>query len=60
MKVKDKIRNIEWLRQDIIGRNMLFETPFGKRPLVYADYTASFMQIIQRVQEDYILLKIIL
>lgn len=35
------IKNLEWLRQDIIGRNMLFETPFGKRPLVYADYTAS-------------------
>ncbi|MEA2096514.1 MAG: hypothetical protein U9P73_07470, partial [Candidatus Cloacimonadota bacterium] len=41
MKVIEKIKSLEWLRQDIIGRNMLFETPFGKRPLVYADYTAS-------------------
>ena len=41
MKVKDKIKNLEWLRKDIIGRNMLFETCYGKKPLVYADYTAS-------------------
>lgn len=41
MKVKEKIRKLDWLRNDIIGRNMLFKTPFGKRPLVYADYTAS-------------------
>lgn len=31
----------EWLRHEIIGRNDIFETPVGKRPLVYADYTAS-------------------
>ena len=30
MKVKNKIKSLEWLRKDIIGRNMLFETPFGK------------------------------
>lgn len=41
MKIQDKISSLNWLRDDIIGRNMLFETPFGKRPLVYADYTAS-------------------
>jgi selenocysteine lyase/cysteine desulfurase len=41
MDVKDRISSLNWLREDIIGRNMLFETPFGKRPLVYADYTAS-------------------
>lgn len=35
------IDNLAWLRDDIIGRNILFATPFGQRPLVYADYTAS-------------------
>lgn len=35
------IHSLAWLRSDIIGRNMLFDTPLGKRPLVYADYTAS-------------------
>ena len=41
MKAIDKINSLEWLRQDIIGRNILFKTPFGKKPLVYADFTAS-------------------
>ncbi|MEF3694690.1 MAG: aminotransferase class V-fold PLP-dependent enzyme [Candidatus Cloacimonadota bacterium] len=41
MDCTDLIRDLEWLRQDIIGRNVSFETPFGRRPLVYADYTAS-------------------
>lgn len=37
----DAIKELDWLRKDIIGRNMLFQTPYGDRPLVYADYTAS-------------------
>ena len=41
MEVLEIIKNLDWLRQDIIGRNKLFETPLGQRPLVYADYTAS-------------------
>ncbi|MCF7792394.1 MAG: aminotransferase class V-fold PLP-dependent enzyme [Candidatus Cloacimonetes bacterium] len=41
MKAKELIKNLEWLRKDIIGRNKMFETPFGEKPLVYADYTAS-------------------
>jgi selenocysteine lyase/cysteine desulfurase len=41
MDAKKRIENLEWLRNDIIGRNLSFETPFGNRPLVYADYTAS-------------------
>ena len=35
------IRSLDWLRKDIIGRNAPIETPYGTRPLVYADYTAS-------------------
>ena len=41
MKVKELIKNLDWLRNDIIGRNKMFKTPFGEKPLVYADYTAS-------------------
>lgn len=41
MRTVDRIRELEWLRKDIIGRNMPFETCFGEKPLVYADYTAS-------------------
>ena len=35
------ISSLDWLRDDIIGRNIPVPTPFGERPLVYADYTAS-------------------
>lgn len=41
MGTQELIHSLEWLREDIIGRNMPFETPFGSRPLVYVDYTAS-------------------
>ena len=41
MKETELIKNLEWLRADIIGRNKMFKTPFGEKPLVYADYTAS-------------------
>ena len=41
MKETELIKNLEWLRKDIIGRNKLFKTPYGEKPLVYADYTAS-------------------
>ncbi len=59
MNVKDLIQNLEWLRNDIIGRNMIFKTPFGDRPLVYADYTASgrglytIENYIQRILQFY-------
>ncbi|XP_042513714.1 probable cysteine desulfurase [Macadamia integrifolia] len=31
----------EWLQSQLIGRNVEFDTPFGKRNLTYADHTAS-------------------
>jgi len=37
----DLIERLAWLREDIIGRQIPIGTPFGERPLVYADYTAS-------------------
>jgi len=59
MNVQELINNLDWLRNDIIGRNMMFETPFGQRPLVYADYTASgrglysIENYIQRILQFY-------
>ena len=32
---------IEKIREAVIGSQQLFNTPFGEKPLVYADYTAS-------------------
>ena len=32
---------VEKIRENVIGEGMLFDTVFGKKPLVYADYTAS-------------------
>jgi len=32
---------IETIRASVIGENHPIDTPFGKKPLVYADYTAS-------------------
>ncbi len=41
MNIQKTIQNLDWLRKEIIGKDMLIETAYGKRPLVYADYTAS-------------------
>ncbi len=54
--VKQKI-NLEFIREQIIGKNLLFETPFGKRNLIYTDYTSSgsalrfIERYIQRIQK---------
>ncbi|KAK4359836.1 hypothetical protein RND71_022065 [Anisodus tanguticus] len=34
-------KKLSWLRSQIVGENVHFETPFGKRRLTYADHTAS-------------------
>ncbi|MCF7741413.1 MAG: aminotransferase class V-fold PLP-dependent enzyme [Candidatus Marinimicrobia bacterium] len=41
MDIKYKISELSWLRNSIIGRNKRIKTPYGKRPLIYSDYTAS-------------------
>ncbi len=33
--------DLNYLRRQIIGRDLVFETPFGRRAMFYADYTAS-------------------
>ena len=50
--------NPEYLRQQIVGVDSTFETPFGERLMVYCDYTASgrclrfvesYIQSLQRI-----------
>jgi len=52
MTIAEKIKSLDWLRQNVIGRNTMFNTPYGKRPLVYLDYTASGRSI--RIIEDHL------
>ncbi len=41
MNAKDIIKELDWLRQELIGRNKMIPTPYGEKPLIYLDYTAS-------------------
>ncbi|CAL5097983.1 unnamed protein product [Urochloa decumbens] len=43
---------VEWLRSQLIGKDVEFDTPFGRRVLTYADQTASGRSL--RYIEDYI------
>jgi len=45
--------NLEYLRQQIIGGQMRFETPYGERLMTYADYTASGKSL--KFIEDYMM-----
>lgn len=38
---------IEYLRNGLIGEGMNFQTPFGCKKLIYADYTASGRSLLQ-------------
>uniref|UniRef100_A0A0D3HJG8 Aminotransferase class V domain-containing protein n=1 Tax=Oryza barthii TaxID=65489 RepID=A0A0D3HJG8_9ORYZ len=44
---------VEWVRSQLVGAGAEFDTPFGRRPLVYADHTASGRGL--RYVEDYVL-----
>ncbi|CAO2143931.1 unnamed protein product [Urochloa humidicola] len=44
---------VEWVRSQLIGGDAEFETPFGRRALLYADHTATGRSL--RYIEDYIL-----
>ncbi|CAK4159413.1 unnamed protein product [Aphanomyces euteiches] len=48
---------LDHIRQGVIGRNSAFETPFGTRPLVYADYTASGRSL--QAIEDYMQMEVL-
>ncbi len=42
--------SLEFIREKIVGNDLLFDTPFGERHLLYADYTASGRGF-QRIEE---------
>lgn len=44
--------NLEAIRNQVVGNDLLFDTPFGERHLLYADYTASgrgFQKIEEKI-----------
>jgi selenocysteine lyase/cysteine desulfurase len=46
--------DLSYLRRQIIGRDLVFETPFGRRAMFYADYTASGrgLEFVEREMAD--------
>ncbi|CAF1010941.1 unnamed protein product [Rotaria sordida] len=49
----DKKQLLQYIDSNIIGKNLLFDTPWGSREIIYADYTASGRALI--FIEQYIL-----
>jgi len=53
------VLTLEEVRDALIGRNFTFQTPYGKRLLTYADYTASgrslkfIEQFLIKIQREY-------
>lgn len=53
------VLTLEDVRNAIIGQNFMFQTPYGKRLLLYADYTASgrsikfIEQFLIKIQREY-------
>ncbi len=53
------VLTLEEVRNAIIGQNFMFQTPYGKRLLTYADYTASgrslkfIEQFLIKIQREY-------
>ena len=52
-------RYLDFVRKQIIGNDLLFETPYGLRNMFYADYTASgrglrfIEEKLLRIQKSY-------
>ena len=57
LKIEDKEKLIEHIRENIIGEKILIQTPFGQKPLVYADYVASGRSL--KFVEDYLMLSVL-
>jgi selenocysteine lyase/cysteine desulfurase len=52
LKATEQTHKLEELRDGLIGNQVKIETPFGRKPLIYADYTASGRSVA--AIEDYI------
>ena len=50
--MSETVVDLRYLRQQIVGVDTLFETPFGERLMLYADYTASGRSL--RFVEEYL------
>lgn len=48
---------VDWLRSQLIGKDVEFDTPFGRRVLTYADQTASGRSL--RHIEDYLVKEVL-
>ncbi|XP_062203181.1 uncharacterized protein LOC133905432 [Phragmites australis] len=48
---------MEWLRSQLIGKDVEFDTPFGRRALTYADQTASGRSL--QYIEDYLVKQVL-
>ncbi len=59
MQFRDSIRQggIAALQAGLIGRDMAIETPFGPKPLLYADYVASGRAL--RQVEDFVMTEVL-
>ncbi|XP_066936646.1 uncharacterized protein [Clytia hemisphaerica] len=49
---KDDLAVMKYVEDNIIGKDLVYESPFGKRAVIYCDYTASGKAV--RFIEDYI------
>ncbi|XP_006663876.3 probable cysteine desulfurase [Oryza brachyantha] len=50
-------KRVEWLRSQLIGKDVEFDTPFGRRVLTYADQTASGRSL--RYIEEYLVKEVL-
>lgn len=50
-------KKVEWLRSQLIGHDVEFDTPFGRRLLTYADQTASGRSL--KYIEDYLVKEVL-
>jgi hypothetical protein len=62
---KDKEGLLQYIRDSIIGKDEVIDTPFGPRRVTYADYTASgkslsFIEDYLRSEVQFLILRTLL
>lgn len=53
----DADKMLQWVQKNEIGKDEIIETPFGKRQLLYCDYSASARAF--RPIEDYLISEVL-